>query len=210
VLNGVKEHVLDGQVADVFLVATTSGLYLARIQYLSRVEHATLDQTRGQARLVFDNTPAQRVGGPDAVTRALDLLYAALAIEAVGVARASLALTVAHLKTREQFGVPLATFQALRHRVADLHVRLESAASSAWHALGCVGTEEFTVAAPLAKLVAGEAAYAITAESIQLLGGIGFTWEHDAHRYFKRATTTRLLGGDAVTLRRLIGARALP
>jgi alkylation response protein AidB-like acyl-CoA dehydrogenase len=208
VLDGVDDHVLDGHRADLVLVAAASGLYLVRTEHATLEAHPTLDQTRGQARLVLDSTPAERVGGPEEATRALDLLYAALAIEAIGVARASLALTVAHLKTREQFGVPLATFQALRHRVADLHVQLEAATSSAWHALHAAGTAEFTIAAPLAKLVAAEAAYAITAEGIQLLGGIGFTWEHDAHRYFKRATTTRLLCGDAVALRRLLALRA--
>jgi alkylation response protein AidB-like acyl-CoA dehydrogenase len=96
----------------------------------------------------------------------------------------------------------------LRHRVADLAVAVESATSSAWYAIRVAGTGEFAVAAPLAKLVAAEAAYTVTAEAIQLHGGIGFTWEHDAHRYFKRATVNRLLAGDPIALRRLIGARA--
>jgi len=79
-LDGVKEHVLDGQLADIFLVTAVSGLYLVRAEHATRVSHPTLDQTRGQARLVLESTPAERIGGPEAATRARDLLYAALAI----------------------------------------------------------------------------------------------------------------------------------
>jgi len=206
-LDGVKEHVLDGDVADLAIVgASCDGgePALFAVALTDRTVHPTLDQTRRQARLVFRGAPAVHV---NAANGAVDLLLAALAVESVGVARTSLARIVEHLRTREQFGVALATFQALRHRVADLAVAVESATSSAWYAIRVAGTEEFAVAAPLAKLVAAEAAYTVTAASIQLHGGIGFTWEHDAHRYFKRATTNRLLGGDPVALRRLIGSR---
>ncbi|MFI0793883.1 MULTISPECIES: acyl-CoA dehydrogenase family protein [Micromonospora] len=210
-LDGVKEHVLDGQVADVAVVAAVCdaepGLYAVRTGDARRTGYATLDPTRRQARLEFTATPATLVGRRG-VAHALDLLWAALAVESVGVARASLELTIDYLKTREQFGVPLAHFQALRHRIADLAVAVEAATSSAWYALRVAGTAEFAVAAPVAKLVATRAAYAVTAESIQLHGGIGFTWEHDAHLYLKRATANQLLLGDEVTLRRLIATRA--
>jgi alkylation response protein AidB-like acyl-CoA dehydrogenase len=210
-LNGVKEHVLDGQVADVAIVAAVCdgecGLYAVRTEDARRTEHSTLDATRRQARLEFAGTPAVRVSTRGA-GRALELMWAALAVESVGVAQASLGLTIDYLKTREQFGARLAHFQALRHRVADLAVAVEVATSSAWYALRVADTDEFAVAAPLAKLVATRAAYAVTAESIQLHGGIGFTWEHDAHLYFKRATANRLLLGDEVALHRVIGARA--
>ncbi|GAA1033700.1 hypothetical protein GCM10009557_36270 [Virgisporangium ochraceum] len=93
--------------------------------------------------------------------------------------------------------------------MADLTVRLEAATSSAWYAVRVAGTDEFPVAATVAKLVATEAAYTVTGECIQLFGGIGFTWEHDAHRYFKRATANRLLAGDPVTLRRELATPAL-
>lgn len=209
-LDGAKEHVLDGQVADVVVVAAVCdgepGLYAARTADAARTPHDTLDLTRRQARLRFDAAPAVRVGAdPD---RALNLLWAALAVESIGVARASLEQTVEYLQTRKQFGVPLAHFQALRHRVADLFTMVEAATSSAWYAIRVAGTPEFPVAAPLAKLVATRAAYTVTAESIQLHGGIGFTWEHDAHLYFKRATANRLLFGDEVRLRQVIATRA--
>ena len=210
-LDGVKEHVLDGDVADVFVVSArcADGPALFTVQGHPAASQTTLDQTRGQARLMLDGTPARLVAAPGpAVAHALDLLHAALAVESVGVARASLCSTVDYLRVREQFGVPLATFQALRHRVADLSVALEQATSSAWYALRVAGTEEFAVAAPMAKLVAADVAFEVTAAAIQLHGGIGFTWEHDAHRYLKRATANRLLAGDAVALRRIVAARA--
>jgi len=209
-IDGVTDLVLDGDVADVVVLAAVCdgepGLFTVRCDdTVRRRPMSTLDLTRPVARLEFDRTPATRLtSSPD---HALDVLHTLLAVESVGVAAASLDLTVVHLGTREQFGRPLAAFQALRHRVADLAVSLEAATSSAWYAVRAPASE-LPVVAPLAKLVAAEAAYTITAESIQLHGGIGFTWEHEAHRYFKRATVNRLTHGDPVSLRRLIGARA--
>jgi alkylation response protein AidB-like acyl-CoA dehydrogenase len=209
-LDGVHEHVLDGPVADVAVVAAVCdgepGLYAVRLAEAKLTGSSTFDETRGQATISLSGTPGERVGAD--VGRAVDLMRAALAVESIGVARACLDLTIAHLRTREQFGVPLATFQALRHRVADLWVTTEAATSSAWYALRCAGSDEFAVAAPLAKLVAARAAYTVAAECIQLHGGIGFTWEHPAHRYFKRATANTLLFGDEPALRRLVAARA--
>ena len=206
-LDGVKEYVLDGAGADLFAVVADAGLFLVRAEDTNRTAHSTLDQTRPQARVAFDGVRALRVGDERAAARAVDLHLLALAAESLGVARASLEATAAYLNTRTQFGVSLASFQALRHRIADLAVRVEAATSAVWYALRA-DPDELPVAAPLAKVVATEAAYAVTAQSIQLHGGIGFTWEHDAHRYFKRATTNRQLFGDPVTLRRLIGTRA--
>jgi alkylation response protein AidB-like acyl-CoA dehydrogenase len=204
VLDGSFAHVLDAGTAGLVVVSDGAALYA--VTGMGVQPQPTLDQSRPQGTLVLSQTPARLVSRDAA--HAHDLLHAALAAESVGVARASLRLTAEHLRTREQFGVPLATFQALRHRVADLHVQLEQAMSSVWYALRTHGTAEFATAAPLAKLVAADAAYTVTRASIQLLGGIGFTWEHDAHRYLKRATTNRLLAGDPVALRRLLLARA--
>jgi alkylation response protein AidB-like acyl-CoA dehydrogenase len=207
-LSGVKEYVLDGAQADLYVVSAVCegepALYLAERAEVTACP--TLDQTRTLARCAFHDVPATRLDAP--VDRALDLARAAIAVESVGVARASLARTVEYLKTRTQFGVPLATFQALRHRVADLAVALAAATSSAWYAIRAADQPDFPVAARVAKLVATEAAVTVTGQSIQLHGGIGFTWEHPAHRYFKRATANRQLFGDPVTLRREIGALA--
>ena len=210
-LTGTAAHVLDGATADVFVVAARGpdgpdALFAVAAGDCARTAAATLDQTRGQASLTFAGSPARPVSRPGdggaAAVRARALLRTALAVDSIGAARTALSTVVTHLTTREQFGVRLATFQALRHRVADLHVALEAATSSAWYAVRVAGTAEFPAAAAVAKLAATEAAYTVTAQAIQLLGGIGFTWEHDAHRYFKRATANRLLAGDPVTLRR--------
>jgi alkylation response protein AidB-like acyl-CoA dehydrogenase len=133
---------------------------------------------------------------------ARDLHWSALAAESVGAAQAVLELAVQHLKDREQFGRPLGSFQALRHRVADLTVLVEAARSSAWYA-----ATDLT-AAPLAKAVAADAFVTVAGECLQLFGGIGFTWEHQAHLYFKRAWTTALSHGDSASLRALAFERS--
>ncbi len=208
-IRGLATGVMDGDVATLAVVAAAAdggpALYAVPLDGVERTFTSTLDHSRPGATLRFDHAPATRLEASR--NEALDALHLALAVESVGVAAASLAMTVDHLKTRHQFGAPLASFQALRHRVADLAVTLEAATSTTWYAVRA-GGEERSVLAPMAKLLAADAAYAVTAESIQLHGGIGFTWEHDAHRYFKRATVTRLTHGDPVALRRTVAARA--
>jgi alkylation response protein AidB-like acyl-CoA dehydrogenase len=197
--------VVSGDAADVFIVEADGDLYATDAAVVQPVP--TLDVTRGQATLILTAAPARPVARAGAA-HALAVVHALVAAESIGVARAALQSTVEHLRTRHQFGVPLASFQALRHRVADLYVMHEQATSTARYALRCFGTPEFALAAPLAKLAATEAAWTVTRESIQLLGGVGFTWEHPAHRYLKRATANHLLAGDPVALRRLLLARA--
>jgi alkylation response protein AidB-like acyl-CoA dehydrogenase len=150
------------------------------------------------------------VGDETASARAVDLLRLALSVEAVGVSRWCLETTVDYLKTREQFDRPIGSFQALQHRAADLLVRLESATSTAYYAAWAAAESpaELPVVAPLALSVCGAAAYDVAADTIQLHGGIGFTWEHRAHLYFKRATATRLLLGDSHVQRALVRSRA--
>ncbi|WP_433220100.1 acyl-CoA dehydrogenase family protein [Dactylosporangium sp. CS-047395] len=205
VLDGRVHHVLDGDAADLLLVECDGDLFATDAAVVQPVP--TVDTTRSQATVILTAAPARLVA-PAGAAHGLAVMYALLAAESVGVARAALQSTVDHLRTRRQFGVPLASFQALRHRVADLYVLLEQATSTARYALRAYGTAEFALAAPLAKLSATEAAWTVTRESIQLLGGIGFTWEHSAHRYLKRATANHLLFGDPPTLRRLLLARA--
>jgi alkylation response protein AidB-like acyl-CoA dehydrogenase len=137
------------------------------------------------------------------------VLRVALALEAIGVARWCLGATVEHLKTRVQFGKAIGSFQALQHRAADLAVLLESAAATASYAAWTVADSpgELPAMAPLALATCADATYRIAAETIQLHGGIGFTWEHDAHLYFKRATTTKLLLGEPHEQRRLLAER---
>ena len=205
-------HVIDASAAGNVVVAAPDGLYVAAVgDGVAVTPRPALDPLRIQADVRIDVSKARRVGDAAASSRAVDVLRVALAVEAVGVARWCLAATVDHLKTRVQFGKPIGTFQALQHRAADLAVLLESAAATAAYATWTVADApaELAVQAPLALAVCGEASYRIAAETIQLHGGIGFTWEHDAHFYFKRATSTRLLLGDTHIQRALAFERSV-
>jgi alkylation response protein AidB-like acyl-CoA dehydrogenase len=198
-LSGTLPQVVDAPGADLLLVGVGDVLYAVESPEVTALE--PLDPTRPQGRVELSSTPARAVGS---ATHARDLLHVALAAESVGAMQRCLELTVEHLKVREQFGRPLGSFQALRHRIADLTVLAEAAASTAWYAARAAAdnASHLPVAAPLAKATTADAFTRITGEMIQLHGGIGFTWEHDAHLYFKRAWTTALLHGDSRALRR--------
>jgi alkylation response protein AidB-like acyl-CoA dehydrogenase len=142
-----------------------------------------------------------------------------IAVESAGAAAHCLDVTVGYLKTRVQFGRPIGAFQALRHRCADLAVEVASARATAYAAVraaagtgaiaGAAGSSaELAVLGPLAKRHCVDVFWHAAAEMIQLHGGIGFTWEHEAHRYLKRAKTSQLLHGTPAELRRLVAARA--
>ena len=213
-LRAAVPHVLDGDVADAVVLAGPDALWWVDLRggaaSVAVQPLTAVDPSRGQARIVLSGAPAVLVGDAAAANGAVDLLRVALSLEAVGAARRCLELTVAHLKSREQFGRPIGSFQALQHRTADLVVGLEAAASTAYYAAWAAAhaPDELPVVAPAAKALCGEAAWQVAAETIQMHGGIGFTWEHPAHRYFKRITTIRLLLGDAASQRRLVAERA--
>jgi alkylation response protein AidB-like acyl-CoA dehydrogenase len=219
-LDGVKHHVLDGHAADVLVVtallAGEPALFAVRAgaEGVAVERCATLDPTRAQAVLRLDAAPATLLSpagdGGAAVAHAVHLLQVALAVEAAGAAGRCLAMTVEHLKTRVQFGRRLGEFQALRHRCADLAVLVEAARSTACYAARAVSGApgELPLVAPLAKLYCADAFMRVAAEAIQLHGGIGITWEHDAHLYLKRAKSTQLLSGTPSDLRRLVAERA--
>ena len=202
VLSGTKNFVLDGHIADLLLVAakSTDGLGLYAVEDVAGVERAplpTLDQTRKLARAGFGGVPARKVGGEDAVRRALDVAAVALAAEQLGGAQATLDMTVEYAKVRHQFGRPIGSFQAIKHRCADMFVLVESARSAVLNAAAVAdeSPEELPHAAALAKAYCSDAFFHTAGEAIQLHGGIGFTWEHDAHLYFKRAQSSRQLFG---------------
>jgi acyl-CoA dehydrogenase len=216
VIDGVKDYVVDGATAGLILVVALAGADLGVFAVpghapgLERTPLVTLDQTRKQARLVFTRTPAQRVGSGPAlasVTRATAVSRALLAAEQVGGARQCLDMTVAYAKSRIQFGRPIGSFQAVKQRLADCLVLVESARSAALAAVtaAAAGAEDVEHVAAVAALTCGDAYTWVTGQTIQLHGGIGFTWEHDAHLYFKRARTSALLLGPASELIELIG-----
>ncbi len=215
-LDGTLEHVVDGPYLG--LVLTPVQLDGHRVLAAVRTDGPevagtalpTLDRTRPQARIRLDGAPAAEVGDAVAAARAADLLLTAVAVESAGAARFCLDTTVEYLRTRVQFGRPIGTFQALQHRCADLAVLVESASATAWYAMwgaGADGTVD-PVTAPLAKTYCADAFRRVAGETIQLHGGIGFTWEHPAHRYFKRAASTDLLFGGRAWTRALVAERA--
>jgi alkylation response protein AidB-like acyl-CoA dehydrogenase len=212
-LTGHKNYVLYGHVADLILVAgPDSTLYAvgADAVGLTRTALPTLDQTRRLARLEFAGTPARAIQAADGwLTRVLDVAALALAAEQLGGAQAALDMAVAYAKERRQFDRPIGSFQAIKHRCADLLLELESTRSAVTYAAWAVAEDspEVAVLAPLTKAYASEAFFHIAAENIQIHGGIGFTWEHDAHLYFKRATADELFLGDPASHRAELATR---
>jgi alkylation response protein AidB-like acyl-CoA dehydrogenase len=209
--------VVDGPTAEVFILAATRDdepvlvAVEASAPGVTVTPLATLDQTRRQASVRLDGALATVLAtGADAIARARDLRSVAIAVESVGTAARALDETVAYLKERVQFGKPIGSFQALKHRCADLATELEAARSTAYYATWAVdgAPEELPVVAPLAEAVAGAALLNVAAEAIQMHGGIGFTWEHDAHMFLKRAKANELLAGGYRGVRRLVGERA--
>jgi alkylation response protein AidB-like acyl-CoA dehydrogenase len=212
-LSGRAHYVLDGVPADLFLVRVGPQLFAVRAADAVVTPVATLDQTRTQATVRFDEAPGVALG--PLAARAEDLMRTGLAVEAVGSAREALDRTVEYLKTRVQFGRPIGSFQALKHRCADLTVLVESARATALAAVAAAmdgsATDagvDFGTLAPMAKLHCARVLRQVSGEMIQLHGGIGFTWEHDAHLFFKRAKSTELLYGTPSQLRHLVGERA--
>ena len=218
-LSGVKSFVIDGHTADLIVVAgrTASGVSLFAVNGdasgLTREALATMDQTRKQAKLTFDSTPATLIGnegaGWDTMTTVLDLGAIALAAEQVGGAQFVLDMAVQYAKDRVQFGRPIGSFQAIKHKCADMLLEVESAKSAAYYGLWCAAelNDELPSVAALAKAYCSEAYFHAAAENIQIHGGIGFTWEHPAHLYFKRAKSSELMFGDPAYHRELLAQR---
>ena len=210
VVSGTKMFVVDGDTAAMLLVVardeTGPGLYAVAgdAPGVTRRRLDVLDPTRRLARVEFDNAPAERVGpagdSTEFVQRALDLCVVALAAEQVGGAAACLDAAVSYAKTRVQFGRPIGSFQAIKHKCADMLLQVESARSVAYYAAGVAAANEATTAglseaAALAGAYCSQAFTHAAKENIQIHGGIGYTWEHDAHLYLRRAKSSELLFG---------------
>jgi len=195
VLNGEAHYVLDGDTADVLLVAARApdgiGLFEAGPQQAGITRSATIamDGSRPLAVVRLKNARGRRVGDHAALARARDLACIALSAEQVGAARRALELTVAYTKVRVQFGQAIGGFQALQHRMADLHVQVESARSLSYAVASAAADAApgLGLRAAAAKVYCSELALRVAGEMIQLHGAIGITWEHEAHRYLKRA-----------------------
>ena len=183
-----------GHVADLF-VAVVDDRAMAVSAASARVERlTTMDVTRPLARVRFDGVAVTAVGG---AARALDQARIALAAECVGGADAALAATVDYAKQRIQFGRPIGSFQALKHRMADMMVAIEAARTAVYYAAAAMDEDDPAApeAAAIAHFTAIETYQMVAGNMIQLHGGIGFTWEHDAHLHFKRARSAATLFG---------------
>jgi alkylation response protein AidB-like acyl-CoA dehydrogenase len=216
VVTGVRNYVTDGNLASVIFVPATTdqGLSLFAVQGdasgVARESLPTMDQTRKQSRIELNDAPATLVGAEGAAMEGLEttmqVAVAALAAEQVGGAQRVLNNAVEYAKNRVQFGRPIGSFQAIKHKCADMLLDVESAKSAAYYAAWAAQerNDELPIAASLAKSFCSEAYFHCAAENIQIHGGIGFTWEHHAHLYFKRAKSSELFLGDPAYHRELL------
>jgi len=217
VLSGTKSFVLDGHTAELLLVAAREpgsrgedGLSLFHLPGeavgVARRWLPSLDQTRrlAEVRLSDVRVPAAARLGPEGgawplLREALDVALVALAAEQLGGAQRCLDMAVAFARERVQFGRPIGSFQAIKHKCADMLLRVESARSASYHAGWVAAHEraELPAAAAVAKAWCSEAFFHCAAENLQIHGGAGFTWEYDCHLYLKRARASEALLGDA-------------
>ena len=202
-LDGEKSYVVDGCVAEVLVVAARQDdrdvrlfLVSGEAPGLGRRPLDTVDAARKQAAVTLAATPAVALEGT--LDQAVELCAVALAAEQVGGAQRCLDAAVEHAGRRVQFGRPVGSFQAVKHRCAEMLLEVESARSAAFYAATAAasGDPELPVAASTAKACCSEAYVRVATESLHVHGGLGFTWDHDAHLYFKRARSSRLLFGD--------------
>ena len=215
VLSGRKRYVPFGNVADTLIAGARTpegvGLFLVSRDARGLAVNVvpTLDQTRRQTEMVFDHVPAEPLSldAGDVIDHVLRLANIALAVEQIGGAQWCLETAVEHAKSRFQFGRAIGSFQAVKHMCADMLVAIEHGKSAAyWAARTTDDDTEIRIAAPMAKSVCSDAYLRAAGDTIQILGGTGFTWEHDVHLYLKRAKATSLMFGGVHRQRSLLAA----
>jgi len=210
-VSGTKIPVMDGDVADFAVVVASetaggpAGLFLVDLKGpgVARTPVTTVDPTRSHARLVFDGAAAEPLGAPGAgwplVERLLDRAAVLVAFEQLGGAQAALDMAREYALGRFAFGRQIASFQAIKHKLADMYVAVELARSNAYYGAWALSKDaaELPVAAATARVAASEAYYQNAKENIQVHGGMGFTWEFDCHLHYRRAKLTALMLGSA-------------
>ena len=217
-LHGTAHYVLHGQVSDLLLVAARTGHDIGVYEVspadagVQRTAATVFDPSTPLSTFTFDGAQGRRLGtaGWEAIARALDLAVIALAGEQAGGARRIFDITVDYLKTRIQFGRPIGSFQALKHMAADLLLEVESATSAAQHAATQfeADPENAGAAIALAGFSCAQAYHNVAMAAIQMHGGIGFTWEHPAHLFLRRARTgVHLFGSPAQFRERYLVAK---
>ena len=216
-LTGTKTPVPDGSIVDYAVVAAKDAqgvsLYLADLSDagVTRETLATVDPARDAAALTFEDVPVEPLGqlgkGLEYLDRVLDRAAVLVAFEQLGGAQAALEMGVAYAKERFAFGRPIGSFQAIKHRLAEMFVSLELARSNSYYGAWALstGADELPVAAATARVAASQAFYECARENTQVHGGMGFTWEGDCHLYYRRAKLLNLiLGGERVWKDKLI------
>lgn len=198
-----------GAIADVVVARSGDGLVL--LDSVTATPAGSYDGTTRLASLRAGSTGQELPGGGAALENVTDRATVLVAADLVGIAREALSRTVAYDREREQFGVPVGSFQAIKHALADLHVGVTMAEHAALHAAHAVddgldGPDEVALAVAVAKAKAGDVALAATAAMIQYHGGIGYTWEHEAHFFYKRAKRLAGMLGDSDRQRERIAA----
>jgi alkylation response protein AidB-like acyl-CoA dehydrogenase len=199
-LSGVVGPTLFAPSAEVAVVATSEAVYAIDLAAVGApAPLSAMDRTRELGALVFERTPALVIGGEAAAGLLLDRAATAVSAEMLGAADQVLSITVAYAKDRIQFGKPIGSFQAVKHKLADALVDLEGMRSTAYYAAWCVAADdrERSLAASMAKSWCSDASRRIMAAGLQVHGGIGFTWEHDMHLFVKRAQLDQVSFGDA-------------
>ncbi len=220
-LTGRKTLVLDGTTASLLLVAaaTSAGPSLFAVvpgaAGMTSRPLKTLDTTRAFSSIEFDGTPGRIIGAEGTAAgvleRTLQVAAVALAAEQTGTAERCLEISVDYAKLRKQYGRPIGSFQALKHRFVDLLLEIETAKSAVYHAAAAAADAdpELPLVASMAKASASDALVHAASEMIQFHGGIGFTWEHDAHLYFRRAKTTEQFLGSPQVHREIVASLLL-
>jgi len=226
-LTGEKFFVPDAHVADAIIVAARSGkgtgeegitllCVPANEKGVTVTQLKTVDMTRRLCHIKFDNVSATELIGKEGagwpiLRRTLDIATAGLSAELVGTAQKALDIAVEYAKTRVQFGKPIGSFQAIKHKCVDMMVAVENARSLTYYACWTVdeGVPDAASAVPMAKAYASDMGKNVTSEAIQVHGGIGFTWEHDMHLYHRRALAGEANLGNAPVHRETVAKTLL-
>lgn len=196
-ISGMVEPIIDGMLATHFVVVSTHGVFVVDRESVDRVALSGLDVTRSLAQLTFDRAPADLIAEPQ-VGLMVDVAAVFASAELVGIADAALALALDHAKQREQFGTVIGSFQAIKHLCADMFTAVESSRAAVTAA--AIAADDHSTQLPelasVAKAYCSEQCPRVVESLIQILGGVGFTWEHPAHLLLRRAKTLEILFGD--------------
>jgi alkylation response protein AidB-like acyl-CoA dehydrogenase len=208
-LTGEKVHVHDAAAADVLLVTASTeagelGVYAVEAENASVTPTPSVDGTRKEAHVVLDDVPARRVGtgdATDAVAGTVDRMHAAAVVDGVGAAARALEISVEYAKERRQFDVPIGSFQAVQHLCADMLRSVELARAAGYYACWAADSADAAEchrAATMALAFAADELYSVGASAVQVHAGVGFTWEHDIHLFYKRLLTLQQTGGGTI------------